>query len=98
MAELPGWDRDRLAIAEPADVAAARLVVFARRAKPILVEDYDLRLRELALTDMTGSRRERAERSLRAEARQRLEQARTLQADLRRRLELDAPDEEPTDG
>lgn len=92
MAELPGWDRDRLALASPRDVAAARLIVFARKVEPIVSEDFAGKRRELAMAKMTADRRAREEANLRLEADRRLAKAQALQAEIRKSLELDEAD------
>jgi hypothetical protein len=93
MAELPGWDRRRLATADPADVEAARLIAFSRAVRPILDRDVDAELEDLAIADMAPKAREQAQRSQRRKARDGLRQLRTQQRELRKLLELDEPDE-----
>ena len=47
MAELPGWDRARLATADPRDVEAARTLVYARAWAPVIAQDFDGQLENL---------------------------------------------------
>lgn len=89
MAELPGWDRARLRRAAPADVAAARLLVFAREAKPVLVRDFKAELEDLQ--ERSPRDQERYERRRRARGREELVAAMKLQDALRRMLLLEEP-------
>lgn len=47
MAELPGWDRGRLAMASASDLEAARLIVYARAWGPMVREDIAGRIESL---------------------------------------------------
>jgi hypothetical protein len=95
MAELPGWDRDRLATADERDVVAARLLVYARARAPEIRRDLASQIRQLELSAMSPAAarvaigRER-DSDLRA-----LRQAKQAQTELRAVLELDDVDEEP---
>lgn len=90
MALLPGWDRQRLEAADPADVEAARWLVFAQGVKPIVDDDIDGQLEQLAQADMEPKARERRGKHLRAKAREALHKRRTQQDAIRKILELDA--------
>lgn len=94
MALLPGWDRARLLTADPADVAAARWIVFAQALRPIVERDIEGAIEQLARADMEPRARERQERHARARARESLAGARRHQAEMRALLELDDVDEE----
>lgn len=90
MAELPGWDRDRLAVAPPRDVEAARLLVYARARAPEIRRDLAGDITRLERIDHPISKvTERAERSRAVEE---LRAAQRVQADLRALLELDDED------
>lgn len=93
MAFLPGWDRGRLMTADPADVEAARWIVYAQALKPIVDADIEGGLEQLVQADMTPKARESRQKSQRAKARERFAQARRQQAEVRAALELDAEDE-----
>jgi hypothetical protein len=97
MAELPGWDRARLASADPADVAAARWIVFGRAVRPLLERNVEAELDDLAFADMSPNAREQASRQRRRDARTGLRKVKTQQDGLRALLELDAPDDEPAE-
>jgi hypothetical protein len=91
MAELPGWDRERLATARPADVAAARVIVYARRVQPLLAVDVPSRIRDIERMDRPASRATaRAERARDVE---RLRELERTQVELRKVLDLDAEDD-----
>jgi hypothetical protein len=94
MAFLPGWDRARLLAADPADVEAARWLAFTGAVRPILDRDIEGDLEQLARADMTPKERERREKTGRARSRERLQVAKRQQAELRKILELDAPDDD----
>lgn len=51
MLELPGWDRDRLRTAAPADVAAARLKVFVEKLDGLLTRDIPGEIDDLRIAD-----------------------------------------------
>lgn len=94
MAHLPGWDRTRLALAEAADVAAARWIVFAREMRPIVTADYAGQREALARADITDAKSlERVARQARARARAALIDAERNQAEIRKVLGLDDEDE-----
>lgn len=93
MALLPGWSRARLRTADPADVEAARLLVFVQGVKPILERDFGYEIEQLRRADLEPRTRERLEKVDRSRARESLLAAQRDQAALRRRLELDEPDE-----
>jgi hypothetical protein len=94
MAELPGWDRDRLALALPADVDAARWRVFADRLMPLATGDFRGQREALAMHDLKGPALERAERRARLEAIEALKAAERAQVDTREVLMLDDEDED----
>lgn len=90
MADLPGWDRARLAVAAPSDVEAARFLIYAQRVKPILQVDVDRRLIELGREERPATKTQlQAERG---REREELHQLRKLQADIRGILGLDEGD------
>jgi len=97
MAELPGWDRDRLATAPGADVEAARWLVYARELRPEVTFNYPAHIRAAEVEAMTGHRREReiaADRKRQLEA---LRAGQRQQADMREGLLLDGEDEPEED-
>lgn len=100
MAELPGWDRARLATAPGPDVEAARWIVYGRVLAPEIHFDYPGAMHSLDLADMKPESEERARRADRKIARQQLRAAAERQQAYRRLLRLDEPDdaEESTDG
>lgn len=99
MAELPGWDRARLAVADERDVAAAREIVFARKVAAVLAEDFEEKREEIRIAGLSGVARERAEKAQLRNMDNRVLSAMKVQAALRARLGLDiADDEEPVDG
>lgn len=59
MAELPGWDRARLATADPGDVAAARWQVYARVMAPQATHDYAAAIRDAEIAGMSAKARDR---------------------------------------
>lgn len=87
MAELPGWDRGRLATAAPADVEAARWLVYARARAPEIRRDLagDIEALELGGRELTALQ----QRQLRGRAIEELRAAQRAQAELRVVLELD---------
>lgn len=94
MAELPGWDRDRLATADPRDVAAARHLIFARVLAPVIRRNFPGEIRELELK-MPGRRHSEAE--VRSELKRSIEELRAgerRQATFRELLGLDEPDDD----
>jgi hypothetical protein len=108
MAELPGWDRGRLAAADPRDVEAASLIVYARAWAPAIGQDIDGQIesleadiRQAEASRLKGSAHElamanetkRSVERLRA-AIERLRKAKGHQDALRLILELDV-DEAP---
>lgn len=88
MALLPGWDRARLEMASPSDVAAARLLVYAQRVRPILEVDVDDRLTELAREERPATKSQL--QLERARRREELHQLRKLQLGIRGVLGLEA--------
>lgn len=94
MAELPGWDRHRLANADPRDVEAARLLVYARARRPEIRADLDGQIEQLELAGLDGDahRLRAAHIRNRHLAATRAEKA--TQAALRAALELDVTDDE----
>lgn len=98
MAYLPGWNRERLATADPADVQAARLLAYAQAVRPIVERDLKGALEELGRAELKGAAYERAMKQARARARENLQQAMKQQAEVRAILELDPqPDERAPD-
>lgn len=93
MALLPGWNRDRLQIADPADVEAARLLVFTEGVRPLLERDIEGALEQLVRADMQPKERERREKAERGRARELLQGELKRQQELRAFLELDEPDD-----
>jgi hypothetical protein len=91
MAELPGWDRARLDTAPEPDVAAARLIVFAREVKPLLQRDFAAEIDELK--ERSPREQEIHDKRMRAKARDQLVIGWRGQTALRKLLLL-----EPTDG
>lgn len=91
MAELPGWDRGRLDHALPADVEAARWIVFARKVQPVIAVDFPRRIRDIERIDRPAS--PMALRAERAREREELAQSQRLQSSYRAALGLDEPDE-----
>ena len=94
MAELPGWDRDRLAIAPEADVEAARWMVYATVLKSEIAFDYPGAIRQAELAMMSAKGREREEGHDRKRHLELLRQNQRVQAGLRKNLLLDTPDSE----
>lgn len=95
MAELPGWTRDRLRTASPADVAAARLIVYVRRFDTFLGRDFRSEIAELEAAGLKDPKQiERHERARRGRLREALTQAWKLQAAVRARLGLEPRDDE----
>ncbi len=91
MAELPGWDRDRLAVAPASDVEAARMLVYARARAPEIRRDIAGDIERIKRIGRTPNK---AQDALdRMEAIRELAEAQRHQSDLRRVLELDEPDE-----
>lgn len=91
MAELPGWDRDRLRTASDGDVAAARWQVYVRQFKSFLSRDLKREIDDLRVADSGDHKlQERHEHKRRLEAIEELKAAATLQAALRTRLGLEA--------
>lgn len=88
MAELPGWDRSRLAVAAPSDVEAARVQIYARRVKPLLDIDVDRQLLDLAREERPATKAQLA--AERARRREELHQLRKMQAGIRENLGLEA--------
>jgi len=100
MAELPGWDRARLAYAAPADVGAARWVVFARALEPTVTEPIgaQIALAEIEVSAKNARAREAAVKKLNRKHLDDLYRARDRQRQVRTLLMLDEPDEpEPVD-
>ena len=95
MAELPGWTRQRLATADPRDVAAARLMVYARQFRDVLTKDFR---QEIADVDESAIENpeaiKRRDRARRARLKEALTQAWRLQAQVRKRLGMEPLDEE----
>jgi len=90
MAELPGWDRARLTLAHPADVAAARWVVYARALAPMATDDFEGPKRHIEIMGMKdGPRRRAAEDEERRQAIRKLNRALNQQGELRTLLMLD---------
>lgn len=93
MAELPGWDRGRLATADDRDVAAARLLVYARARAPEIRRDIASQIRQLELSAMSPAAAKVAMGRERDGDLRALRQAKESQAALRVVLELDDVDE-----
>lgn len=107
MALLPGWDRGRLVMADPRDLEAARLFVYAQARAPLVrldidgqIETLEASIRQAEATGLTGAaaRLDAAQEARRSAERMRrhvadLREAKALQAAVREQLELDAPDE-----
>lgn len=92
MAELPGWDRDRLRTASDSDVAAARLLVYVRQFKSFLTRDLAREIEDLRVADQAGKNPKQAEahdHKRRLEAIEDLKAAARLQAEIRTQLLLD---------
>lgn len=106
MAELPGWDRGRLATASAQDLEAARWIVYARAWTPTVRQNIDAQIEGLEgdirageISKLTGdSHRVAAARQVDAGIRrlreliEDLRGAKGHQADIRRTLELDEPE------
>lgn len=94
MAELPGWDRDRLRTAAPADVAAARLQVYVRQWRPLLLRDLKGEIEDLlfAVRKPTPRQVEDHERRRRNVVLEDLKELVKLQSALRDRLGLEPLD------
>lgn len=91
MAELPGWDRGRLATAPERDVEAARLLVYARARAPEIRRDIEGDIRQVT---RMGQKVSELDIALdRRDALRELTAAKDRQADLRRALELDEDDD-----
>lgn len=91
MAELPGWDRDRLALAPERDVEAARLFVYARERAPEVRRDIK---GDIERIQRMGRAPNKAQDAMdRMHAIRELTEAQGHQDDLRRALDLDGPDE-----
>ncbi len=87
MAELPGWNRDRLATAPPRDVEAARLLVYARARGPEIRRDIK---GDIERIERMGNTPNKAQEAMdRMHAIRDLTEAQRHQADLRRLLGLD---------
>lgn len=97
MAGLPGWDRDRLATAPAGDVEAARWLIYAAKVEPQISMDYPGTIRKLQLADMTGKAREREEKAQVKRDIETLRAGERRQAELRKALLLDEPDEPEDD-
>jgi hypothetical protein len=93
MAELPGWDRARLATAAPADVTAARWLVYARVMAPGIAFDFPGAIHSLELAGMKPQQRERADASDRRAQLHELHAGKRKQLQNRALLRLDEPDE-----
>lgn len=107
MALLPGWDRGRLLTADPRDVEAARIVVYAQARAPLIRQDIDgqiealeasIRQAEASGLSADQARLEASREAGRSADRMKrhvadLREAKELQAAVRELLELDAPDE-----
>lgn len=90
MAELPGWDRDRLRTASDSDVAAARWLVYVRQFKALLSRDIAAEIEDIRAADSGDHKaQERHEHVRRLQAIEALKEAATLQAALRTRLGLE---------
>lgn len=99
MAELPGWDRDRLRTADPADVMAARWIVYGRSWAEFLGIPFSERIREAELDGLKGPRREAAMNAINRDRLRNLKKGMKHQAQVRQLLELDVDDDdEATDG
>jgi hypothetical protein len=93
MAELPGWDRDRLATADPRDLQAARWLVYARARAPEIRVDYDSRIESLELAGKDGDAHRLHAAAIRRRDIGLLREGRESQKRLREVLELDLEDE-----
>lgn len=97
MSLLPGWDRARLRIADPDDVARARWHVFAGALEETATEPYAAELRRAEIEALKGPSRERAAERFERERRVGLKKLVAQQASVRRLLLLDDPDGAPRD-
>jgi hypothetical protein len=93
MAGLPGWDRDRLALAPGADVEAARWQIYAGKVEPQINTDYPGLIHKLELSEMPTKTREREEKAQLRRDKETLRAGERRQADLRAALLLDEEDE-----
>ena len=99
MAGLPGWDRHRLDTADPADVAAARMIVYATALAPAVQAPLQAQIDvlEIGMIEKPASRR-KAERDHNLRRRRELRHALGDQRRVRAALELDEPlGDEPED-
>jgi hypothetical protein len=94
MLEVPGMTRPALDGLRPTDVEKLRWGLYARALRPSVQADYDRQLLDLA--DADSPPKAGALKARRAVERERLEQARIRQLELRRHLLLD-DDEDVTD-
>lgn len=96
MAELRGWDRERLQTAPDADVAAARWIVYARSWQRLLRRDITGEIDDLTFANASSSADpkavERRERQRRLRAIEGLKDLASLQSAIRVRLGLDPTD------
>lgn len=93
MAELRGWDRDRFRTAPPADVAAARVIAYARRWVPLLQRDIPSELEDLRIADQAEKNPRAAaahEHKRRLMAMEDLKVMARMQAEIREALGLEA--------
>lgn len=94
MAELPGWDRPRLGLAEDADVEAARMIVYARAMRGPVTEDIAGQIEVLEIeTTESPKARERKVKSHQRHTLGELRKALARQRTYRGLLGLDDPDE-----
>lgn len=91
MAELPGWDRDRLRTAAPTDVQVARLITYVRHWRWLLTRDLGAELEDLHFANRKASAREveSRERKLRNVRIEELKELARVQAGVRERLGLE---------
>lgn len=89
MAFLPGWDRDRLRTAAPADVAAARLIVYVTNLRDLLTRDFKGEIDDLNAANLTDPKAyERYARARRNEMISALKRLTRSQATVREQLGL----------
>lgn len=97
MAELPGWDRDRLASSPGSDVEAARWQIYARVVEPQISIDYPEAIRRRELSEMSARSRAREEKAQLGRDKETLRTGQRNQAELRKALLLDNEDEPDED-
>lgn len=93
MAQLPGWDRARLATADPRDVEAARLLIYASARAPEIRFDIDGAIETLRIAGLEGDAHKLATAKARTDAIRDLKAQKPSQTALRELLELDVDDD-----